>query len=121
MVKITDAEYEVMKVVWKNKSITSPDIIKEVSENTSWSKTTIKTLITRLAEKNALEVNKEQGSLYLYSPSITEEEYKEQESNNFIKKLFNGSVSEMLLTFTKNKTLTKKELKKLMKLIDKGE
>lgn len=121
MFKITDAEYEVMKVVWKNPKITSPEIISKVSENTSWSRPTIKTLISRLAEKKILKVQKDEGSLYLYSPEITEEEYKEQESKNFIKKIFNGSVNEMLLSFTKNKTLTKNELEELIKLIDEGE
>ena len=66
MSKISEAELEVMKVVWDKKSATSLDIIEEVSKQTDWSKNTIKTLISRLVDKEALKVIKDKGNLYIY-------------------------------------------------------
>lgn len=118
MGKISEAELEVMKVVWNQKSATSLDIIEEVSKQTEWSKNTIKTLISRLVEKEALRVIKNKGNLYIYKPIISENAYKKGENQNFLNKLYNGSVNDMLLSFVKSKKLTKKDLEELMKMIE---
>lgn len=121
MNKITEAELEIMKVLWKNKEATSLQIIDEVSKTTDWNKNTIKTLISRLVEKEAISVDKNKGNLYLYTPNISIEEYKSEENKNFLKKLYNGSINDMLLTFAKSNELTRKDLEELMKLIDSEE
>ena len=122
MIKITDAEYEVMKAVWElNGAATSREIVDKVREKTPWRKTTIKTLISRLTSKGALDSDKNLGSVYRYSAKISEDEYKNQESENLIEKLFNGSVNEMLLNFTKSRKLSKQELEELIKLVGEQE
>ncbi len=118
MNKISEAELEVMKVVWKRNEVTSLEIIEEVSSKTNWNKNTIKTLLSRLVEKGAIQVMKDRGSLFVYAPNISEQEYKKKENQNFLDKLYNGSVNDMLLTFAKSKALTKKDLQELMKLIE---
>lgn len=121
MNKITEAELEIMKVLWENKEATSLQIIDEVSKTTDWNKNTIKTLISRLVEKEAISVDKNKGNLYLYTPNISIDEYKSEENKNFLKKLYNGSINDMLLTFAKSNELTRKDLEELMKLIDSEE
>lgn len=121
MNKITEAELEIMKVLWENKEATSLQIIDEVSKTTDWNKNTIKTLISRLVEKEVISVDKNKGNLYLYTPNISIEEYKSEENKNFLKKLYNGSINDMLLTFAKSNELTRKDLEELMKLIDSEE
>ena len=122
MNKVTDAEYEVMKAVWELGGVaTSREIFDRVQEKKSWSKTTVKTLISRLVSKGVLKSNKAVGSVYKYEASISEDEYKNQESENLIGKLFNGSINEMLLNFTKSKKLSKQELEELIKLVGEEE
>ena len=122
MNKVTDAEYEVMKAVWELGGVaTSREIFDKVQEKKSWSKTTVKTLISRLVSKGVLKSNKATGSVYKYEASISEDEYKNQESENLIGKLFNGSINEMLLNFTKSKKLSKQELEELIKLVGEEE
>lgn len=121
MNKITEAELEIMKVLWENKEATSLQIIDEISKTTDWNKNTIKTLISRLVEKEAISVDKNKGNLYLYTPNISIDEYKNEENKNFLKKLYNGSINDMLLTFAKSNELTRKDLEELMKLIDSEE
>lgn len=122
MNKVTDAEYEVMKAVWELGGVaTSREIFDKVQEKKSWSKTTVKTLISRLVSKGVLKSNKAVGSVYKYEASISEDEYKNQESENLIGKLFNGSINEMLLNFTKSKKLSKQELEELIKLVGEEE
>lgn len=121
MSKISEAELEIMKVVWNKKSATSLEIIEEVSKQTKWSKNTIKTLISRLVEKEALKVIKNKGNLYIYQPIISENTYKKSENQNFLNKLYNGSINDMLLSFVKAKKLTKKDLEELMNIIEEDE
>lgn len=120
MIKISDAELEVMQVLWKMKIANSFDVINELKDK-NWSDNTIRTLIKRLQDKKAIDIDRQEGKVYYYKAIINENEYKIKESNNFINKLYNGSVSEMLLCFAKENKLSKKDLEELIKQIDKEE
>lgn len=118
MNKISDSELEVMKILWNKGAVTSPEIIEELSKKSDWSKTTIKTLITRLVNKGIVEQVRQIGQLHIYNPLISEKEYKKSENENFITKLYKGSVNEMLLNFVEEKQISKKDLEKLLKMIE---
>lgn len=117
MVKISDAEFEVMQVFWNKKIANSFDIIDALKDK-NWSDNTIRTLIKRLQAKKAIGIVKQEGKIYFYEPLIDEEVYKIKESNNFINKLYNGSINEMLLCFAKENKLSKKDLEDLIKKIE---
>lgn len=68
---ITPSEWEVMRVVWPNQTVTSREIIEILADKMAWSESTIKTLISRLVDKQALKTRKV-GRKYLYSPRINE-------------------------------------------------
>ena len=109
-INISDAELEVMKVIWnENRPITSLDIV-EAFENKGWKKTTIGTFLTRLVEKGALSAEK-QGKLYYYTALITEKEYKKSQTKNLIKSLYNGSVRDFAVAFFEDNKLSNLQLK----------
>lgn len=67
MKKISDSELEVLKVIWNKKNASSLEIINELSEF-NWNKNTIRTLIKRLLEKDAIEITeKERKIIFLQS------------------------------------------------------
>lgn len=70
--KITDAEWEVMRVVWFQGKATSREMIQVLEAKMSWKASTIKTLISRLVEKGALETE-QKGRKYIYSALLTED------------------------------------------------
>ena len=118
MKNISESELEVMQVLWKNGESTSLEIVKEVSKKKEWKTNTIMTLVSRLVSKEFIEVIRDKGNLLLYKPLINETTYKTKETNNFIDRLYEGSLSNMLASFAKSKKLSKKDLEDLMKLID---
>lgn len=118
MNKISDSELEVMKILWEKGAITSPEIINALSKSVDWSRNTIKTLITRLVNKKVIEQKKEEGQLYIYKPLISEKEYKKIENENFVTKLYKGSINNMLLNFVEEKQISKKDLEKLLEIIE---
>ena len=114
---ISDAELEIMKVIWKAKEpVTSLDIGKEV-EDKGWKKTTIATFLTRLAEKGALASEK-RGKLYYYTPLITEKEYRKSRTGNLIKSLYNGSVREFAVALFEEQKLSDEDIAELRAIFE---
>ena len=52
--QISEAEFKVMKVIWKYAPISTNEITDRLTKSTSWSPKTIQTLIKRLVTKNTL-------------------------------------------------------------------
>lgn len=117
---ISDAEFQVMKIIWKNPNITANNIIDKLQDETEWKPNTIKTLINRLLKKNAIGFKKE-GKEYYYYALLEEETYMCVESNSFLKKVFDNSIKSMMLNFVNNKKLSKKEIQELREILDKAE
>ena len=118
MPQISDAELEVMKILWETGDTTSTQIIEHLSETSDWKPKTIHTLIARLVEKKVIDAKKTDGRSYLYSANVAEEDYKSYASKSFLKQLFNGSINLMVANYVKEQKLTKTEIDELKKLLD---
>lgn len=115
---ISDAEWEVMKILWKKSPLTSTQIIEAMKDNTSWSPKTIHTLISRLVKKEAVQVEKG-SSLYEYTPKYTKNELRNYETKSFIKKIYDGSINLLISNFLKEEKLTPDEIKELKDILNK--
>ena len=82
--QISEAEFEVMKIVWKHAPINTNEITERLTKTTSWSPKTVQTLIKRLVTKGALTYEKE-SRVFVYTPLVEENEYIGQESSHFLK------------------------------------
>ena len=118
---ITDAELEIMQVLWKKKQCNLTTIIEELSNNEEKNKNTIKTLIHRLIQKGAIESQKVNNKEVEYIPKINEKKFIAKESNSFLNKFFNGNTEKLLLNFVENKKVTKNELQKLIDILEQDE
>lgn len=81
--KITDAEWEVMRVVWSNNQVTSREIISVLEDKMNWKQATIKTLIGRLVDKGLLKTEP-QGNKFLYTAEVSEEESVRDVTENML-------------------------------------
>ena len=66
----SDAEWQVMKIIWMQGEQTSTDLIRVLAERFDWSKSTIQTLLARLVEKECL-TRKKEGKFFVYSALLT--------------------------------------------------
>lgn len=119
--QISEAELEVMKLLWKNKKMTSPEIVGELLKTSEWKDKTILTLINRLVKKGAVNAEKESGKAFLYSANINEDEYKQEQSNSLINKLFNGSISLMMSNFVKSNKISNEDIEELKRILESRE
>lgn len=119
--EITDAELEIMQVLWKNRECNLTTITQELSRNENKNKNTIKTLIHRLIQKGAIESQKINNKEVVYVPKINKKKFIKKESNSFLEKFFNGNTEKLLLNFVEEKKISKEELKKLIDTLEQDE
>ena len=114
--QISEAEFEVMKIVWKYAPISTNEITEKLLRTTSWSPKTIQTLIKRLVNKGALTYEK-QSRVFVYTPLVEEEEYINQESSTFLKRFYDGDITAMLSAYIENGRLSETEIDNLRSLL----
>ncbi len=117
--KISEAEFEVMKVIWKNAPVSTNEITEELTKTTSWKPKTIQTMIKRLVTKGALSYEK-QSRVYVYTPLVEENEYIEQKSRSFLNRYYNGDLSALFSSYIEADSLSESEIATLRELLDKG-
>lgn len=114
--QISEAEYEVMKIIWKHAPINTNEITEMLSKTTAWSPKTIHTLIKRLVNKGAISYEKD-GRVFVYTPRIKENEHIGNESSHFLKRFYNGDITRMLSSFIENNKLSKAEIEILRSML----
>jgi BlaI family penicillinase repressor len=114
--KISEAEWEVMKVLWRSSPATANDIVKKLSGKSHWKRETIRTLINRLVQKKALAFEKK-GRQYHYYPLFTEVECVKAETKSFLKKFGKSSVEPMLAAFVEEENLSPERLRRLRRIL----
>ena len=116
--KISEAEYQVMKIIWLNAPISTTEVVDKLLETTPWSPKTVQTLLFRLVKKGALAYEKKSRS-FVYTPLVMEEEYLDQESSSFLNRFYNGTLNSMVLNFLEQQKLTEDDIEELRRILDK--
>lgn len=116
--KVTDTEWEVMRVVWALHPCTASEIIGELmSLDATWHPKTVRTLLARLVQKKALGYEA-RGRRYVYEPLVSERECLAAASESFLARFFGGSLRPMLAHFVERRKLTQEHLAELERLLD---
>jgi BlaI family penicillinase repressor len=118
-VKISNAEWEVMNIIWNKSPITAFEIIQALS-STKWKSQTIKTMLERLLKKGALTFER-QANRYLYQPLLQKRDCIREEAHSFLGRVFDGAVTPMLAHFIETEKLSEEEIKSLKKLLQSKE
>ena len=108
--RITDAELDVMEVLWgANEPLTAADIAERIDPTRDWTLATVKTMLSRLAAKGAISYRVE-GRRFLYSPAIERESYVGLESRRFVDKLFGGRLSPLVARLAEEDSLDDEDI-----------
>jgi len=117
--QISDAEWQVMKVLWENKPMTAMEVYKKLESNTEWKSKTVKTLLRRLVDKKAIDYTVDNRT-YIYTPIVKESECIKAETESLLQKVANGSFNLLVQNFIKEQSLSQKDLDELKEIIDKN-
>lgn len=114
--RISGAESQIMDALWRRGPLTADGIVAEVGEAHGWAPGTVKTLITRLLRKQAIEGRREAAG-YLYRPLVSRDDYVHTESQGLVDRLFGGEVAPLVAHYAKHRALSPEELDRLKALI----
>jgi len=118
--KISDSELEVMRILWREgKAISFSDIRVELQSLRGWDKSTINTLIRRLADKGVISAGK-QDVIY-YTPNISRAEYTQTQEKNMLNKLYDGSAKNFVAALCDSGKLSEADIDELKKYFQMGE
>lgn len=112
-IKIFDAEYKFMNIIWENSPVTSTQLVKLASKELGWKKSTTYTVIRRLCERGAIK--NENTQVYAL---LSREEVMYAESEEHIDRVYNGSLKLFFTTFLQKEKLSKNEINELKKIIE---
>lgn len=115
--KISDTEWQVMKVIWAKAPCTASIIIDELAAVTNWSPKTVKTMLGRLVKKKVVGYDKDIRS-YVYYPLVAEDQCIKAESRSFLKRVYGGSLNMMLANFLEEEELSDDEIDELKRILD---
>ena len=115
--QISDAEWEVMNVLWESSPRAATDVADELCDRMSWHPKTVKTLLGRLVKKGALRF-REEGNRYLYTPAFPRDRFVAVESRSFVDRVFGGKATPALVHMVETMDLSDEDLRELRSILD---
>lgn len=114
---VSDAEWQVMEIVWREHPVTAGEIIEMLGERSGWKPNTIRTLLARLVKKGALNFE-EDGNRYIYTPTFSRQKHVSCASESFLERIFGGAARGLLMHFAESGKLTKRDIEDLKRILD---
>ena len=117
--EISDAEYQVMKVIWSaDVPLNTNEVVERLEITTAWKPKTIHTLLSRLVKKGALQYVKD-GRVFVYTPLVKESEILAQENDNFLNRFYDGTLNSMIVHLLEQDKLSEDDINALKHILDK--
>ena len=117
MVRLPDAEFEVMQAIWACGGKSVPTLILSEKLKKERKAQTILTLLARLEGKGVVSSEKV-GKERIWTAHISEEEYLSFEAKNIVEKMYHGSVSGLMSAFYQGETLSREDASALIEFIN---
>lgn len=117
--KLSEAEWSVMEVLWKGESFALKSIAESLKGISGWSKNTVYTYLNRMESKDLVKIDR--GSRTPYSAAKSREECAKNEREELLSKVYSGATSDLIAAFLKETPISKSEVERLKKLLDEME
>ena len=114
--RISEAEHAIMEVLWDRNPISAAEVCDAVCAERDWSIPTVKTLLSRLVQKEAVGTEPE-GRKFLYRPLIARSDYVGGESRRLVDRLFGGRAASLFAHLAESEALTDEDLGEIERLL----
>jgi BlaI family penicillinase repressor len=114
---LSPAEWLVMTVLWEREALDARGVFAALADDREWAYQTVKTLLSRLVAKGAVEYD-QVGNSYLYRPAVARDEMTREEVRSVLERVVGAAVSPVLAHFIDEAELTNEDIRKLQKLLD---
>jgi len=114
--RISDAEHAIMEVLWEKNPVSATDVCDAICYERDWSIATVKTLLSRLVQKEAVGTEPD-GRKFLYRPLIERSDYVGGESRRLVDRLFGGRAAPLFAQLAESEALTDDDLAEIEALL----
>ena len=114
--RISDAEHAIMEVLWDKNPVSATDVCDAICDERDWSIATVKTLLSRLVQKEAVGTEPD-GRKFLYRPLIERSDYVGGESRRLVDRLFGGRAAPLFAQLAESEALTDDDLAEIEALL----
>lgn len=111
--KLGVVETRFADIIWQNEPIASGELVKKCERELCWKKSTTYTVLKKLCDRGIFK--NEKG---IVTSLISKEEFNSRQSEKFVEETFEGSLPAFIAAFTKRKSLSKKDMEEIRKMID---
>lgn len=118
---LTPVEWNIMESLWEKAPKIGSEIVKDLKETAGYSRSTTLTMLTRMAKKGYLECAEDKKGIKTYRPLIDREKAIQQETDHFLNRVYHGSLSLLVSTFTEKQKLSREEIDNLYEILRKAE
>jgi BlaI family penicillinase repressor len=119
-IRITEAEWEVMAVVWDRAPVAASTVVEVLEHRKQWTLATVRTLLRRLVNKGALD-QRADGKRYIYTARISMAECARRESESFLDRVLGRAPSEAILHLVKRAELSREDIQELRRILNNKE
>lgn len=116
--KLTEAEWQIMNALWQDHPATARDIADRLPTGVNWAYTTIKTMLTRLVDKQAVSESK-QGKASVYRPRLSQKKARLGAFKTLVDRAFGGTLGPLVHCLVEEKNLSAKQQQQLLDLLAK--
>jgi BlaI family penicillinase repressor len=116
-VSISDAEWQVMNVVWDAQPLTAQEVIARLADQADWAPPTVKTMLHRLVRKGVLTYER-QANRYVYRSRVRRSDCIKQASRSFLDRVFGGESAPLLAHFLRSANLSPDEIAQLRQILN---
>jgi len=119
-INLSDGEWSIMNILWKEAPKTITQLTAELKESRDWSKHTIISMLGRMEAKGVVKYE-EGAKAKQYYPIVERMETALEETENFLEKVYAGSLGLMVNTMVEKNSLSKKEIDELYAILKRAE
>lgn len=116
-ISLTQAEWEVMECLWEESPLTGREVTERMQQRCGWSRSTTLTLLGRLETKGAVTSTAEEKGPKVFSPLLAREDAALRETEDFLSRVYHGSLSLMVSALTRKQALSQQEQDELYELL----
>jgi len=114
--KLTQAEWQIMNALWEKHPATARDIMSRLPKDVKWAYTTLKTMLSRLAEKEAVSEQK-QSNTSMYEPLVSQRKARSSAFRMLLDQSFNGAMGPLMHFMLEEQKLNDKQKQELIEIL----
>ena len=117
---LTPTEWHLMECLWERSPRTGREAVEHMTKSVGWSRSTTLTMLRRMSDKGLIRCS-EQAGVKVYAPLLRREDAVQQETEDFLGRVYHGSLSLMMSAMTKKQRLSQAEIDELYGILEEAQ